>query len=313
MKNYVSSLVGGALARCLALAVLASTTLPAAETGRTFATPEDAVAALVSAVQTTNPAGLRALFGAAGEELVNPDAAQAAQEFAEFSSALKETNHLARETETRRVLELGKSGWPFPVPIVQREGRWCFDTSAGVEEVANRRIGRNELETLKAVRAYVQAQREYASRDRDGDEVLEYAQKITSSPGLKDGLYWPPELDGEVSPLGPVIAAAARKGYRQELNAGEAPQPFHGYYFKILTRQGVHAPGGKYNYVINGNMIGGFALVAWPAEHGETGLMTFMVNQQGRVYQKDLGPDTTKAAEGMKTYDPDSTWSVSAD
>ena len=313
MGNYLSNSACGALSLVFALAAMASTTLRAAETGRTFATPEDAVAALVSAVQGTNHAALRALFGPGGEELVNPDAVQAVKEFADFAAALRETNRLARATETRRVLELGKSGWPFPVPIVQKEGRWSFDTAAGVEEVANRRIGRNELETLKVVRAYVQAQREYASRDRDGDEVLEYAQKITSSPGLKDGLYWPPELDGEVGPLGPLVAEAARQGYSQEKNAGAAPQPLQGYYFKILTRQGAHAPGGKYNYVINGNMIGGFALVAWPAEHGETGLMTFIVNQQGRVYQKNLGPTTAKAAEAMKAYDPDQTWSVSAD
>jgi hypothetical protein len=218
-----------------------------------------------------------------------------------------------RESDTRRILELGKDGWPFPLPVVQKDGRWYFDTAAGVEELVNRRIGRNELETLKVVRAYVQAQREYASRDRDGDQVLEYAQKITSSPSLKDGLYWPPDLDGEVSPLGPLAAAAAREGYGKDKNATDAPQPFHGYLFKILTRQGKHAPGGKLNYVINGNMIGGFALVASPAEYGETGIMTFIVNQQGRVYQKDLGAKTTTIVGGLKDYDPDKTWTVSAD
>ena len=316
MKNFLSNLTNSsrrALAFALALTAMASTTLPAAETGRTFATPEDAVAALVSAVQTTNQAGLRAIFGPAADELVNPDAVQAANEFATFATALNETNRLVSESDTRRILELGKTAWPFPVPIVKKDGQWFFDTAAGVEELTNRRIGRNEIETLQVVRAYVQAQRQYASRDRDGDEVLEYAQKITSSPGLKDGLYWPPELDGEVSPLGPLAAAAAREGYGKDKNALDALAPFHGYHFKILTRQAKSAPGGKYDYVINGNMIGGFALVAWPAEHGETGIMTFIVNQQGRVYQKDLGAQTAKAVESMKAYDPDKTWTVSAD
>ena len=316
MKNSLLLLTNSgrrALAFGFALAAMASTTLFAADTGRTFATPEDAVAALVSAVQTTNQASLRAIFGPAGDDIVNPDAVQAANEFATFATALQETNRLVRESDTRRILELGKTAWPFPVPVVQKDGRWFFDTAAGVEELVNRRIGRNEIETLQVVRAYVQAQREYASRDRDGDEVLEYAQKITSSPGLKDGLYWPPELDGEVSPLGPLAAAAAREGYGKDKNAVDAPPPCHGYHFKILTRQGKHAPGGKYDYVINGNVIGGFALIAWPAEYGETGIMTFIVNQQGRVYQKDLCVKTVSLVSEMKAYDPDKTWTVSAD
>ena len=149
-------------------------------------------------------------------------------------------------------------------------------------------------------------------KDRDGDEVLEYAQKFSSTPGTKDGLYWPPDLDGEISPLGPLVAQAQEQGYgRKPGRRAPRPQPFHGYFFKILTRQGKSAPGGKYDYVINGNMIGGFALVAWPAEYGETGIMTFIVNQQGRVYQKDLGPKTAKVAAAMKAYDPDKTWTLS--
>jgi hypothetical protein len=297
-----------------ALAFLAAAQVNAAETGKAFTTPEAAVAALSSAVMTTNRAELHAIFGPAADEIVNPDAVQAANDFATFASALDETNRLVRESETRRVLELGSDHWPFPVPIVQKEGHWFFDTAAGVEELLNRRIGRNELETLKAVRTYVQAQREYASRDRDGDEVLEYAQKMISKPGAKDGLFWSPDFDGELSPLGPLAADAAAEGYgKGKKNTDAGPQPFHGYFFKLLTRQGPHAPGGKYDYVINGNMIGGFALVAWPAQYGESGIMTFVVNQQGRVYQKDLGPGTAKAAEAMKAYDPDKTWSVSPD
>lgn len=188
------------------------------------------------------------------------------------------------------------------------------DVEAGEDELLSRHIGRNELATLEVVGAYVDAQREYASRDRDGDEVLEYAQKFISSPGLKDGLYWRPDLDGEISPFGPLAAQAAALGYRGKVKKGEtARQPFHGYLFKVLTRQAKSAPGGKYNYIINGNMIGGFALVAWPAKYDESGIMTFIINQQGRVYQKDLGEKTAKIAAAMKEYNPDKTWTISPD
>jgi hypothetical protein len=301
-------------AQSFILALVAALQVNAAESGKRFATPEDAVAALARAVMTTNRAELHAIFGPALEKIVNPDAVQAANELAAFAAAFGATNSLVRESETRRVLELGTEHWPFPVPIVKKDAQWFFDTAAGVEELVNRRIGRNELETLQVVRAYVEAQREYASRDRDGDEVLEYAQKIISTPGAKDGLFWSPDLDGEISPLGPLAAAAATEGYgKGRKNTDADRQPYQGYFFKLLTRQGSHAPGGKYDYIINGNMIGGFALVAWPAEYGESGVMTFVVNQQGRVYQKNLGQETAKTAEAMKAYDPDSTWSVSPD
>ena len=193
-------------------------------------------------------------------------------------------------------------------------GSGTFDTEAGKDELLSRRIGKNELSTLQSVRAYVEAQRDYASKDRDGDEVLEYAQKFRSTPGTKDGLYWPPDLDGEMSPLGPLVAEAQDQGYLTKAKEeSAAPEPFHGYFFKILTRQGKHAPGGKYDYVINGNMIGGFALVAWPAEYGESGVMTFIVNQQGKVYQRDLGTNTAKIVKKLSAYDPDKDWQVSPD
>lgn len=279
-----------------------------------FATPEAAVAALETAATASDRDALRALFGPAAEDVQNPDQVQATNELCAFTAAIRQGKRIVRESDSRCVLEVGAESWPFPVPLLQKEGAWFFDTEAGKDELLSRRIGRNELMTLSAARAYVEAQREYAAKDRDGDEVLEYAQKFISAAGTKDGLYWPPELDGELSPLGPLVAQAQGEGYGVKAKGeGAAPEPFHGYLFKVLTRQAKSAPGGKYDYVINKNMIGGFALIAWPASYGETGIMTFIVNQQGRVYQKDLGAGTAKTASKMQVYDPDKTWAVSAD
>ena len=306
------------LAKACSLVLALALNLPiassAADTGETFATPEEAVSALVRATAAQDGNALRTVFGPAAADLHNPDRVQATNELNAFTTALNATNRLVHESETKCVLEVGANSWPFPVPIVKKDGRWFFDTEAGKEEVFRRRIGKNELSTLEVMRTYVEAQREYASRDRNGDEVLEYAQRLASTPGAKDGLFWPPDLDGELSPLGPLVAQAQDEGYRMGAKVQDSThEPFHGYFFKILTRQGKHAPGGKYNYVINGHMIGGFALVAWPAEYGESGIMTFIVNQQGRVYQRDLGTKTDKLAAAMKTYDPGSGWSPSTD
>jgi len=286
-----------------------------AGTGKIFASPEEAVAALRLATAAADTNALRIILGPGSEDLQNPDRIQATNELKTFSSALAETNHLIHVSNTLVVLELGDDLWPFPVPIVKKDGGWFFDTDVGKDELLNRRIGKNELATLPVMRAYVDAQREYASSDHDGDEILEFAQRLVSSPGKQNGLYWPPALDGDLSPLGPLVAYAQAEGYSPELHDVDEVQrgPYHGYLFKILTRQGKHALGGKYNYVINGHMIAGFALVAWPAAYGDTGIMTFIVNQQGRVYQKDLGENTAKIAQKMSAYDPDKSWQVSPD
>ena len=287
-----------------------------AKTVRQFANPEAAVAALRLATATADTNALRDILGPGSEDLQNPDRIQATNELETFSAALAETNHLVRMSDSLVVLEVGDDLWPFPVPIAKKDGGWLFDTDIGKDELLNRRIGKNELTTLPVMRAYVDAQREYASSDHDGDGVLEYAQRLVSSPGKEDGLYWPPDLNGQLSPLGPLVAFAQAEGYSPELRDEETEVergPYHGYYFKILTRQGKHAPGGKYGYVINGNMIAGFALVAWPAEYGTSGVMTFIVNQQGLVYQKDLGPKTSKLASRMGAYDPDPSWTLSPD
>jgi hypothetical protein len=283
--------------------------------GQRFSTPEEAVAALRSATASADTNALRIILGPASEDLQNPDRIQATNELRSFSSDLAQSHHLLQVSSTRVILELGDDLWPFPVPIVKTNGGWYFDTAAGKDELLSRRIGTNELGTLEVMRAYVDAQREYATEDHDDDQVLEYAQRLVSSPGKHDGLYWPPEFDGDLSPLGPLVAYAEPEGYTPELREEDEAErgPFHGYNFKILTRQGKHAPGGKYNYVINGNMIGGFAMVAWPSQYGDSGIMTFIVNQQGRVYQKDLGPKTSKLASKMSAYDPDSSWASSPD
>lgn len=300
------------LALCGACLVAIAAARAAEDIGKTFPTPEAAVAALAKAAQAQDRDALREIFGSSVEDISNPDPVQATNEVATFASSLAVTNRIVRESDTRCVLEVGKDLFPFAIPIVKKDGAWFFDTEAGKEELLNRRVGRNELASLASVRAYVDAQREYAGRDRNGDEVLEYAQRFVSSPGKKDGLYWPPDLDGEISPLGPLVANAQGKGYDLgSRNTDDSPEPYNGYYFKILMAQGSHAPGGKYHYVINGRMIAGFALVAWPADYGESGIMTFIVNQQGKVYQKDLGPNTSKQATSMKQYDPDRTWVLS--
>jgi hypothetical protein len=312
MKNHslFQPLTGAILTA--SMLTVSSLNLTAAESAQVFATPEQAVAALGRAVNSTNRVALGSLFGSAADQLVNPDEVQGASELSDFANAFNVANKLVAEADTRMVLEIGANAWPFPIPLVRVANGWQFDTAAGLEELLNRRIGRNELDVLRVMRAYVEAQREYAGRDRDGDDVLEYAQKIASSPGQTDGLFWPPEVNGEISPLGPLVAYAQGEGYSRKSSA-PGPQPFHGYFFKILTRQGKHAPGGKYNYIINGNMIGGFALVAWPAEYGESGVMTFIVNQQGRVYQQDLGLKTASIAQRMKQYDRGPAWRASPD
>ncbi len=218
--------------------------LRAAEPGKRFATPTEAVNALGQAARTTDRAAFHALFGPDADWLANPDTVQGAREIADFNAAFAATNWLDAKSDKQMTLVVGTNAWPFPIPLVKGAGGWYFDTAAGRDEILNRRIGRNELAVLDAVRAYVDAQRDYASQDRDNSHVLKYAQKIVSSPGKTDGLYWPPELNGEISPLGPLVADAQNEGYFRKKSPEETgPQPFHGYFFKILTQQGKHAPG----------------------------------------------------------------------
>jgi len=215
---------------------------------------------------------------------------------------------LEKLSDKKSIVYVGPRDWPFPIPIVAgQDGKWFFDTAAGKTEILARRIGRDELETIKVCRAFVQAQREYASQDRDGSGVLKYAQHYRSTPGTHDGLYWEAAAGEEQSPAGPMVAEAALKGYPTEKST-TGPRPYQGYLFHILTRQGAAAAGGRYDYVVNGNMIAGFALVAYPAKYGSSGVMTFMISHQGVLYERNLGPRTAELVQSMTEFNPDGTW-----
>jgi Protein of unknown function (DUF2950) len=274
-----------------------------------FSSPDEAVNVLITAADNHQRDALHAIFGPDGRQLVSPDVVQAAQSYKLFLQRLTQKVEMITNSEDNISLLIGNDYWPFPIPLVKHDGQWVFDTEAGRQEILARRIGMDELGAIDVCHAYAQAQRDYASQDRMGNGILAYAQFLHSDPGTHNGLYWPVNSGEPLSPLGPIVAAAHGEGYHHTAKMlNEQAAPYHGYYFKILTRQGPHAVGGKYNYVINGNMIAGFALIAWPAEWGNTGVMTFIVNQQGKIYEADLGAKTAKFAGGMKEFDPNSKW-----
>ena len=277
---------------------------------RTFATPEEAVRALNDAVKAGKLDDVVAIFGPEGKELVDSsDAATARQNQEIFVAAVAERWRLEEQGASGRLLVIGNEDWPFPVPLVKDGNGWRFDTAAGKEEVLARRIGRNELAAIRICGAYVNAQRLYAARPRDGKPAGLFAQSFRSDPGRQNGLFWPAARGEKPSPLGDLVAQAAQEGTPVG-QGGSEPSPFHGYFFRIVTRQGADAPGGARDYVVNGAMSGGFALVAWPAQYDVTGVMTFIVNQDGSVREKDLGPDTATAARALDHYNPDETWAV---
>ena len=287
------------------LEVSATHAMPA-QAQQAFDTPEAAVAALLDALSAGDRDAVLGIFGAEhADELLGDDPDVAQEEQARFVAAAAQSLELRPDGEGRRIAYVGPRGALFPIPIVLDGAVWRFATEEGIEELANQRVGSNELRTIDVMRTYVDAQVEYASVDRDGDEVLEYAQRIRSSPGQHDGLYWPSADDQPPSPVGPLLAAA--------VEARDVGDAFNGYHYRILTRQGANPPGGTYDYVINGNMIAGFALIAWPAEYDHSGIMTFMVNHQGKVYEKDLGPETAEIVAAIDAYDPDPTWTEVAE
>ncbi len=293
--------------RRLALTCMVAVPLVAAAAPQeTFATPEAAVDALMAALKADSDSDMIAIFGEDHRDLVvTSDHAASSATRARILAAMQTLRVLQEPSPDRRILVIGAEAWPTPIPIVRSGDRWRFATEEGAQEIVNRRIGGDELHAIYVLRAYIGAQREYATRDRDGDGVLQYAQKLASTKGKHDGLYWPADAarDEEPSPFGPLVAESAAyvKGHVE----GE---PYRGYDFKILTRQGKNAPGGAYNYVINGHMIAGFAMVAYPAEYGNTGVMTFIVSHNGKVYQKDLGKESTAIGARMSTFDPGAGW-----
>lgn len=274
-----------------------------------FDSPEQALTDLVSAAGAHDTDRLLAIMGPAEKELVfSGDELQDKVNREEFVRLYHQKHSLEKESDQKAILLVGPDDHPFPVPIVKRADKWYFDSPAGAEELLNRRIGRNELKVMEVMVAYTDAQREYAEQDRNGDGVFEYAQRMMSREGSRDGLYWEATGDEEQSPFGPLVAVAAREGHLDIKETDSAPTPYHGYFYKILKRQGAHPPGGAYDYLVNDKMIFGFALVAYPAEYGSSGIMTFIVNQSEMVYENDLGEDTEKLAMALNVYDPDPTW-----
>jgi Protein of unknown function (DUF2950) len=271
-----------------------------------FSSPEEALKALIDALKGNNLSAVAKIFGPDIEPILNsgdPVADKNARE--RFAASADERHHFDGSSDTL-TLVIGKDDWPFPIPLKKVDGHWRFDTAAGREEILNRRIGQNELSTIQTMLAFVDAQRDFAQLQLQQSGIAQYARHILSTPGKKDGLYWPTAEGEPPSPLGPLVAEARAAGYRR--GTKEAPTPYHGYFFKVLTSQGPSASGGAADYIVNGRMIGGFALVAWPARYGDSGVMTFIVNHQGTVYQKNLGPQTAEIAPAINTFDPDPSW-----
>jgi Protein of unknown function (DUF2950) len=294
----------------MALASLTALALRAAEPARarSFDTPQQAADALVAAAQSGDTAALLAIFGPDGKDLITSgDPVDDKDRLSKFTELAKQKMEVSLEGSKKATVVVGPEDWPLPVPIVQTQGKWRFDAKQGRHEILARRIGGNELDAIDLLRGYVEAQHEYASVPRDESGLRQYAQKFISTSGKHDGLSWSNADGTPAGPFGEGIAKALAEGYTDKT------KPYNGYYFRILTAQGPAARLGARDYVVKGMMIGGFAAMAWPANYGVTGIQTFQVNNDGLVYQKDLGPDTAKIAAGMKRFNPDKTWEITED
>ena len=275
---------------------------------KTFASAEEGVKALMEAVKKNDTNAMLAILGPEAKSLIESGDQVSDRAAGErFVKSYEESNKLVKSGDSKMVLETGKDEWPFPIPLVKETNGWRFDTHEGKEEIINRRIGRNELDAIQVSLAIVDAEREYYQRDPDGDKLLQYAQKFISTKGKRDGLYWETNPNEQPSPIGPLVARARGEGYK---GAGGKPIAYHGYYYKLLTSQGKDAPGGAYDYLVRGKMMGGFGVVAYPAQYGSSGIMTFIVNHDGVVYQKDLGAKTASVAQSMTKFNPDKTWTA---
>ena len=303
LRTARAALVSSLLASLTATALIFAAP-SAASAQQTYKTPDAAVDALVAAAKSDDEKAALVVFGKDGEDIVSSgDTVSDEAVRKRFVASYDAKHQIAMQGDAKAILMIGDNDYPFPVPLVRKGGLWSFDTEAGRREVLYRRIGHNEISAIQTSLAYVDAQEEYADKNR-GDGVGVYAQRFISQDGKKDGLYWPTAAGEDESPLGELFAAATKQGY----HAGEGRSPYHGYYYRILTKQGPAATGGAHDYVVKGRMIGGFGLVAYPAQYRNSGVMTFIVNQDGVVYQKDLGWDTPVVAEEMTAYNPDKTW-----
>jgi hypothetical protein len=275
---------------------------------QTYATPDEAAAALAAATHANDRAALQAIFGPDSDKLLSSgDRYADAAGRQRFATAYDEKHVLVPQGEGRVVLDVGNNDWPLPIPIVQSGGSWHFDTQAGAQEIIDRRIGRNELAAIRVALTYVGAQKDYFDRMKQQTGTGSYAEHLVSRPGRQDGLYWPVNAGEAESPFGPLVDQAQEEGYPGEVTAGK-PIPYQGYYFRILKGQGTDAPGGAMSYLKSGRMTDGFALLAWPARYGSSGIMTIQLNQDGIVFQKDLGEDTSRIASRIEQFDPDLTW-----
>jgi hypothetical protein len=296
------------LAPSWAQAPAAKAPASAAAQQRTFSSAEAASKALADAVRAGDANALLAIVGPSSKSwLFSGDTVSDREDWKRFLAAYDVKNGLSRNGDKTAVIVVGDDDWPFPAPVVNKDGKWVFDAAAGREEVLNRRIGRNELDTIQTLLAIVDAQRVYAASDPDNSGFTEYASYFISSPGKKDGLYWQAAAGEQESPIGPLVGAAALKGYALKQQSVKLT-PYNGYYFRMLDRQGPNAQGGAYDYRVNGRMFGGFAVLAYPASYGVSGVKTFMVNHDGVVFEKDLGPSTGGAVGAINAFDPDKTW-----
>jgi hypothetical protein len=292
----------------LALTMIAPLAMAAATVQKHFASPAEGVAALAEAVKSGDAATLRAILGPGGGKLIDSgDAVADEQSRRQFAASYETASKIRLEGDARAVVLVGKDEWPLPIPLVKSADGWRFDARQGRDEILKRRIGRNELAAMEVCRAIVDAEREYVAKDQDRDGLLEYAPKLVSTPGKRDGLYWEAGNNEPPSPLGPLLGAAAKDGYTGS-SAVTPLAPYHGYYYRILARQGKDAPGGAYDYMVRGKMIGGFAVIAYPARYGASGIMSFIVNHDGVVYEKDLGKNTAAIAAQMTAFNPDASW-----
>ena len=310
IKTHVSWNFVSATALALLLMVCAGySPLQAAVKGvqqKTYSSPEDAVKAFVDAVRSDDIKQMSIVLGPNSKDIISSGDKIADKDINEsFIRLYNEKNRIEMVSDSRAILLAGEKDWPLPIPIVKKGQRWLFDSKGAKEEILNRRIGRNELAVIKVCEAYVDAQQEFALMDSNGDGLFEYAQKFRSTPGKKDGLYWETKPGEKESPFGDFAARASREGYKA---TSSKPAPYHGYFYKILKGQGKNVPGGAYDYIVRGRMIGGFAMIAYPASYGVSGVMTFTVNHDGIVYEKNLGKNTESIAQATKLFNPDKTW-----